>query len=85
VSNSNTAKRREKERLAVDMSDMGVILRTVIQDQPLSPREKEGDPTTSSSAPGSNKRTPKAKDGRGQIGESTRAKPLTKQQKKQAL
>jgi hypothetical protein len=68
----------------VDLSDMGAILRTVIQDQPPSQDEKDGDPVASST-PGTKKRTSKSKDERGVIGESTRAKPLTKQQKKQAL
>jgi len=78
---SGVAKRREKERLAVDLSDMGAILRTVIQDQPLLQDEKDGDPVPSATKKG----TSKSKDEGGQIGESTRAKPLTKQQKKQAL
>jgi hypothetical protein len=80
----DVAKRREKERLTVDLSDMGAILRTVIQDQPLSQDKKDGDPVASST-PDTKKGTSESKDERGMIGESTRAKPLTKQQKKQAL
>lgn len=80
------AKRREKERLAADMSDMGAILRNVLQEQPLSqdsvPKDSVANPSTSS---GSKKKSKKSRDERGQIGESTRTKPLSKQQKKQAL
>jgi hypothetical protein len=69
----------------VDLSDMGAILRTVIQDQPLSQGEKDSDPISSSATPGTKKRASKSRDEHGQIGESMRAKPLTKQQRKQAL
>lgn len=66
---SDVAKRREKERLAVDLSDMGAILRTVIQDQPLSQDKEDGDPVPSAT-PGTKKGAFKSKDERGRIGES---------------
>lgn len=69
-SSQRRAKRREKERLAADMSDIGIVLRTVEQDEQQVGKVGEN-PSTATS----NKK----------IGETTRAKPLTKQEKKKAL
>ncbi|CAG8668200.1 2140_t:CDS:2, partial [Acaulospora colombiana] len=80
------AKRRQKERLAADMSEMEQVLQTVIQDQPIVTSAAQQDDTEKGAAtmPTAQKR-PTDRDENGQIGESTRAKPLTKQQKKRAL
>ncbi|CAG7849074.1 SubName: Full=Uncharacterized protein {ECO:0000313/EMBL:CCA67076.1} [Serendipita indica DSM 11827] len=79
------AKRREKERLAADMSEMDSVLRTVILDATSS---QDIEPTSSFTTEPSNsiaKRRKGTTEANGQIGESTRAKPLTKAQKKRAL
>ncbi|PVF99784.1 hypothetical protein CPB86DRAFT_783435 [Serendipita vermifera] len=82
------AKRRQKERLAADMSDMTQILQTVLQDQPIvasAGQQVDMDKATDQSTTTTTQKRPTDRDENGRIGESTRAKPLTKQQKKRAL
>jgi len=67
------------------MSDIGVILQMVAQDQPALQGKQDGDLAFSSTAPQAKKGAQQHRDAHGQIGETTRAKPLTKHQKKQTL
>jgi hypothetical protein len=71
---------------------MKQILQTVLQDQPIASSaaqqadvddSENAEQSTAASTQG--KKRPTDRDENGQIGESTRAKPLTKQQKKRAL